>query len=202
MTFIQDFAELAHATPQGTWNRALWEQLPDDGNRYEVINGVLYMTKAPSSFHQWIIRQIARILFAQIDDTGYGFTYLAPIGVFMPQCDPVQPDSVVVKQDNLGIFQAGDIIGVPALLVEVLSPSNPHSDMVVKRAAYARAGVPEYWIVRPAERDMLLCSQPDPPQGDYAQTRHIPPSGVLVSPTLPVRAAIAPFFAGSPDTTL
>jgi Uma2 family endonuclease len=67
---------------------------------------------------------------------------------------------------------------------------------------YARAGVPEYWIVRPAGRDVLVCSQPDAMLGDYAQVQHVAPDSELVSPTLPIHAPIAGFFAGVPDTTL
>src|SRR6478672_1540958 len=48
--------ELVLRSPEADWDRARWETLPDDGNRYEVIDGVLYMTTAPSNFHQWIIR--------------------------------------------------------------------------------------------------------------------------------------------------
>lgn len=120
----------------------------------------------------------------------------------MPGCDPVQPDLLVVRQEELGIFRDRRIYGVPALLIEVLSPSNPEQDMEVKRDAYARAGVPEYWVVRPAERDMLVCSQPDTRLGVYTRVDSIPPGGEVVSPTLPFRASIASFFANAPDTTL
>jgi Uma2 family endonuclease len=194
--------ELALRSLEADWNRERWERLPDDGNRYEVIDGVLYMTTAPSTFHQWIIRQIVRILFQYIDDVGLGVTTWAPIGLFMPGCDPVQPDIVVVRSADLSMFQESRILGVPALLVEVLSPSNSNQDTRVKRAAYARAGVPEYWIMRPAERDALVCSQPDAALGDYAQVQHVAPGGELVSPSLPIRATVAGFFAGAPDTTL
>lgn len=184
------------------WNRTRWEQLPPDGNRYEVIDGVLYVSTAPSFFHQWIIRQIVRVLFAQIDDTHIGITLWAPLGVFMPGCDPVQPDVVVLRQDDLALIHDRRINGVPALLIEVLSPSNAELDTTVKRAAYARAGVPEYWIVRPEQRDVIVCSQPDLNLGNYTQSDHVPPDGTLVSPTLPVQVAIATFFADAPDTTL
>lgn len=194
--------ELALRSHDATWNRERWERLPADGNRYEVIAGVLYMTTAPSNFHQWIIRQTAREFFHQIDDTGVGVTLWAPIGLFMPGCDPVQPDLLVVRAADLGIIREGRIHGVPALLVEVLSPSNPDQDLRIKREAYARAGVPEYWIMRPAERDVLVHSQPDPATGQYASVSHVPPDGELVSPTLPFRAPVATFFAGAPDTTL
>ena len=194
--------ELILRSPQANWDAARWATLPADGNRYEVIDGVLYMTTAPSAFHQWIIRQIARALFAQIDDLGIGTTLWSPIGVFMPGCDPVQPDLLVVRQEELGIFHDRRIYGVPALLIEVLSPSNPEQDMEVKRDAYARAGVPEYWVVRPAERDLLVCSQPDTHLGVYTRIDSIPPAGELISPSLPFRAPIASFFANAPDTTL
>ncbi len=91
---------------------------------------------------------------------------------------------------------------MPSLLIEVLSPSNPDTDVEIKRKAYARAGVPEYWIVCPASRDALVYSQPDAALGDYADSKRIDPDAELVSPTLPLRAAVADFFADAPDTTL
>jgi Uma2 family endonuclease len=194
--------QIALRSHDGTWNRARWETLPADGNRYEVIDGILYMSTAPSVFHQWIIRQIVRTLFAQIDDAGVGLTFWSPIGVFMPGCDPVQPDVLVVRAADRGIFRDGRIEGVPALLVEVLSPSHPTVDTRIKREAYAKAGVPEYWIVRPATRDVLVCTQPDPTLGDYVRTQAFGPGEELVSSTLPVRAAVAALFASAPDTTL
>jgi Uma2 family endonuclease len=124
-----------------------------------------------------------------------------PLGLFMPGCDPVQPDLVVVRTENLHIIHDRRITGIPALLIEVLSPSNPTQDTRTKRKAYARAGVPEYWIVRPASRDLLLCTQPDAALGDYASSDLIAPDGTLVSPTLPVHTPIARFFADAPDTT-
>ncbi len=185
-----------------TWNRVRWEGLPANENRYEVIDGVLYMTTAPSSFHQWIIRQIVFALGTQIDQPRHGVTLWAPIGVFMPGCDPVQPDILVVRTADLAMFRDRRIFGVPALLIEVLSPSNVEQDTEIKLGAYARAGVAEYWIVRPAERDVLVYSQPDPALSTYARCDHITPADTLVSPTLPFVSAVAPFFADAPDTTL
>jgi Uma2 family endonuclease len=194
--------DLALRSLDASWNYARWQHLPDDGNRYEVIDGVLYMTTAPSFFHQWIVSRITRVLQAQLEDTGIALVVFAPIGVLMPGCDPVQPDIVVVRREQLGIIAERRINGVPALLVEVVSPGTLRQDSEIKRAAYARAGVPEYWLVRPTERDVLLHSQPDPTLGAYLQTDHVPPNGELISPTLPVRAAISAFFAGSPDETV
>jgi Uma2 family endonuclease len=202
VAIITELPQYVLRSPDANWNRALWEQLPNDGNRYEVIDGVLYMTTAPSNFHQWIIRQIFLTLYQQLDVNGIGLTLWSPIGLFMPGCDPVQPDILFVQNEDRDIIREKHIFGVPTLLVEVLSPTNPDTDLVVKRGAYARAGVPEYWIVRPATRDMLVCSLPDESMGDYAQVQHVAPDAELVSPALPVRAAIANFFADAPDTTL
>ncbi|MBA3946327.1 MAG: Uma2 family endonuclease [Herpetosiphonaceae bacterium] len=71
-----------------------------------------------------------------------------------------------------------------------------------ERKAYARAGLPEYWIARPAERDVLVCTEPDQSIAAYLQTRHVAPSAELQSPTLPIRTPIDRFFAGAPDPTL
>lgn len=69
-----ELPELVLRSPGATWDLALWETLPNDGNRYEVIDGVLYMTTAPSTYHQYITKQIARVLLAKIDDAGLGET--------------------------------------------------------------------------------------------------------------------------------
>ena len=120
----------------------------------------------------------------------------------MPGCDPVQPDVFVVRAADTHIIRGGRVEGVPAPIVEVLSPSHPETDTRIKRAAYARAGVPEYWMIRPATRDALVCTHPDASAGDYLQTTHVTEGEELVSPTLPVRVPVAALFAGAPDTTL
>jgi Uma2 family endonuclease len=185
-----------------SWCADRWEELPADGNRYEVIDGVLYMSTSPSYFHQWIIDQAHELVGAPLRKQGIAYSARAPIGVFMPGCDPVQPDFLLVRMERASIIANGRINGVPDLIVEVLSPSHPGLDTTTKRIAYARAGVPEYWIVRPATRDIMLYWQPDSNFGDFSQSRLIPADGVLDSPTLPISQQIADFFAGSPDTTL
>jgi Uma2 family endonuclease len=202
MVVTTKLPELALRSHDADWNRARWELLPDDGNRYEVIAGVLYMTTAPSNFHQWIIRLIFLGLYQQLDSNGLGATLWAPIGLFMPGCDPVQPDLLFIRAADLGMLRDQHIFGVPALLIEVLSPSNSRQDTEIKLAAYARAGVPEYWIARPAERDVIVHSDPDLATGRYRRVQHIPSDGELISPTLPFRATVASFFAGAPDTAI
>lgn len=189
-------------SPDATWCADRWEKLPADGNRYEVIDGVLYMSTSPSYFHQWVIEIIHESVGMPLRHQGIAYSARAPIGVFMPGCDPVQPDYLLVRMERASIIENGRINGVQDLIVEVLSPSHPRLDTTIKRTAYARAGVPEYWIVRPATRDIMVYWQPEPDFGDFAQSRLVPADGLLESPTLPISQRIADFFAGSPDTTL
>jgi Uma2 family endonuclease len=194
--------ELFLRSLDASWTRARWEQLPEDGNRYEVIDGVLYMSTAPSPFHQWIHRQTFLLLIRQLEEPGIGLVLYAPIGLFMPDVEAVQPDLLVIRTEEVGMIRDRRIRGVPALLVEILSPSNADYDLEIKRRIYARSGVPEYWAFRPASRDALVYSDPDPTISDYRTVTHIPADGELVSPTLPARFPIAAVFAGAPDTTL
>ena len=100
------------------------------------------------------------------------------------------------------LFVDAKVREAPDLIAEVLSPSNPEHDSAVKRGAYARAGVPEYWIVRPASRDVLVCWQPDATRGDYAESRLVGPDDILEAVTLPISVAVRELFAGALDTTL
>jgi len=149
---ISTDAPVVAGPPQGHWTYADWETLPLDGNRYEIIDGVLYMTTAPSNFHQWIIQRLYRFIGMPAEDQNLAYSFAAPIGLLMPGCDPVQPDFVIVRKENAAIIRDRRIRGVPDLLVEILSPGNAAHDEEIKLRAYARAGVPEYAIIDPRLR--------------------------------------------------
>jgi Uma2 family endonuclease len=178
-----------------TWNEARWETLDHDNYRYEVIDGVLYMSTSPSMYHQWISGQTIDVLKEQLQRKGLGYVFSAPTGLFMPGASPVQPDIIVFRPEDKELILASRTETIPLLLAEILSPSNSDYDLTTKRIAYARAGVPEYWILRPTERDVLVHSEPEPTTGLYLRTHRVAPDGELVSPTLPFRAPIAAFFA-------
>ena len=187
--------------PQGQWTYADWEELPEDGNRYEIIAGVLYMTTAPSSFHQWIIKQLVRYIAIPAEDQGLAFGFPAPVGVIMPGCDPVQPDFVVVLASRKSIFRERRIRGVPDLLVEILSPGNKAYDQEVKLDAYARAGVPEYAIIDPSTR--ALSHHRLEALGRYASPHAYGEAEVAHFDCLPtISVPVGDLFAGAPDTTL
>ena len=185
---------------QGHWTYADWERLPDDGDRYEVIDGVLYMTTAPSTFHEWITIAFMRYVGIPAIEQGLAYVMTAPVGVLMPGCDPVQPDVVVVLKEHASLFKDRRIRGVPDLIVEILSPSNADYDLRIKLAAYARAGLPEFAIIDPVERTLSLRRLAEP--GRYAPAVIAGGADVVVFDCLPsISLAVADLFAGAPDET-
>jgi len=196
-----DAAISVKGPPQGQWTYADWEMLFDDGNRYEVIDGVLYMSTAPSYFHQWIIRRLDHYVGIPAEEQGLAFAATAPVGVLMPGCQPVQPDFVVVLAARKAIIHDRRIRGVPDLIVEVLSPGNSDFDKEVKLAAYASAGVPEYGIIGPAEKTLSLYTLEQP--GTYSEPRVFNAGDTVTFACLPtIPLEVGKLFADAPDTTL
>lgn len=142
--------------PQGEWTYADYQRLPDDGWRYEIIRGELFMAPAPSPKHQAVIRNLALELGRFLAGRPGGRFYFAPIDLLLPQglSTPVQPDLVYLAPEHLGLVKAGYIEGAPDLIVEVLSPTNWLVDRRTKFEAYAQAGVAEYWIVDPQKQQV------------------------------------------------
>ncbi len=132
------------------WTYEDYCQLPDDGTRYEVIDGRLFVTPAPRLIHQIVLARLYEA-FIPLRDRGECFTFLAPTDVRVAGCDPVQPDVIVLRRDQRRIMQEKYIQGAPALVIEVLSPSNRRHDRITKLQAYARAGIEGYWIADPED---------------------------------------------------
>jgi len=126
--------------------------LPEDGRRYEILDGDLFMSPAPGVNHQRILMRLARILADHVDAAGLGEVFIAPLDILLGEHDIVQPDIVFVATANQVVVTEKHIRGVPDLLVEITSPSRPELDTRDKRVVYARCGVPCYWIVDPSER--------------------------------------------------
>lgn len=194
-------APAVEGPPQGQWTFADWERLPDDGNRYEIIDGVLYMSTAPSFFHQWIILQLTEYIGIPAKNAGIAIPIFAPVGVLMPGCDPVQPDFALVRSSNAAIIRDRRIRGVPDLIVEILSPTNKAYDQQVKLAAYARAGLPECAIVDPAARSLSHYRLTEP--GHYGPPHVYGETETVTFDCLPaISLQVGQLFAGAPDTTL
>ena len=120
---------------------------PDDGQRYELVDGEVYVTPSPSTCHQDIVLRLARRIADHLDRHGGGRVYVSPLDVVLSSTDVVEPDVVFVAEADAGKITRSNIQGAPTLAIEVLS--DPRHDRVRKRRLYARFGVPEYWIVDP-----------------------------------------------------
>ncbi len=137
---------------QGQWNYIHYAALPDDGQSYEIVDGVLYMAPAPNRWHQRAVLKIAARLEAFIDQVGLGEVYTGPLDVRLQENTVVQPDVLVILKAHLDRLTDMGVTGAPDLVVEVASPATATYDRREKYDAYARAGVPEYWLVDPATR--------------------------------------------------
>jgi Uma2 family endonuclease len=144
---------MALTKPAGTWTYEDLFALPDDGKRYEIIEGELFEMPPPNLAHATVIANLIALLVPLINALG-GRWYTAPVGVFISGANPVEPDIVALLPGSAARREHRGIDGPPDLVIEVLSPSNVSHDVVTKRALYSRAGVREYWIVNPERRTL------------------------------------------------
>jgi Uma2 family endonuclease len=128
--------------------------MPEDGHRYELCEGDLVMTPSPRPRHQSVVGNLHLVMAEHVREHALGEVYLSPVDVILSRITVLQPDLVYVEQGRLGIVTERAIEGAPTLVVEVLSPSSSARDRGVKQALYARYGVPNYWIVEPATRNV------------------------------------------------
>lgn len=123
--------------------------LPDDGRRYEVLDGALAVSPAPRPWHQTVSRRLQFALYSGLELAGQGQVFNAPIDVILSPHDIVQPDLVYLTEAQRELVTDRAIEGPPALLVEILSPSTRRRDVLVKSRIYAEHGVERYWLVDP-----------------------------------------------------
>jgi len=134
--------------PQGSWTYEDWLNFPDDGWKYEIIDGELQMTPPPGTGHQLSSGSLFARLYLYVEDHNLGKVLEAPCAVRLPtQPVPLEPDIFFIRKENLHIITKKEVRGVPDLIVEILSPSNASYDRETKFAVYQQAGVPEYWLV-------------------------------------------------------
>jgi Uma2 family endonuclease len=128
------------------------ELLPDpgDGRRYEIIDGVLYVSKQPRFDHQYAADGLTAALRTWSAQSKRGVAVTAP-GIIFENDDNVAPDLIWISNERLrtALWDDGHFHEAPELVVEVLSPGekNAGRDRELKPKVYARQGVAEYWIV-------------------------------------------------------
>ncbi len=129
------------------WTREEVLALPDDGNRYELVDGELLVSPSPRGLHQRGIVEIFRSLDPFIRKNRLGAICLAPADLDLRSGHLVQPDLFVGRMVRGREPIEWDEFGIPILVLEVVSPATARYDRVTKRRLYQRAGVPTYWIV-------------------------------------------------------
>ena len=159
--------------------------MPYDGNRYEVIEGDLYVSRQPSYDHQYTCNRLGRFLDVWNDDAQTGVVLGAP-GLVFSDDDDVAPDMVWVSRERLASAadEAGHLTRAPELVVEVLSPgrANEHRDRQAKLNLYSRRGVAEYWIVDWMQRLVEVYRRE---RGALQHAATLYDGDALESPTLP-----------------
>ena len=125
------------------------EAMPDDNNRYEVIDGELFVSKSSGIPHQAVSMNLTYAFLKHLEQHPVGKIYATP-GVIFSDIDAVIPDLVFIRRERMNEVISGDrIVAAPDLVVEILSPGpeNRRRDRIVKRQLYAKFGVKEYWIL-------------------------------------------------------
>lgn len=142
------------ATPNAVkrWTLEELHSLPDDGNKYELVRGELFVTPPPTFDHETIGARLAQILTPYVGAHRLGLVY-RPRAVLRFEGSEVEPD-LMVRHPAPGADW--DRAPVPILVVEILSPSTRRRDREQKRAFYLDAGVAEYWMVDPETRSITV----------------------------------------------
>ena len=170
MATVQDYFDLEERLRQPARGEPVWllaKQFPVQGawtteeylslvteRRVEYVDGCLEFLPVPTKFHQWIAGFLYRHLFSSITDRGLGYVFQAGYRVRVPDRFR-DPDVVVILNRNA--MKAGEQYTDAAdLVVEVVSSDDPDRDQVNKKAEYALAGIPEYWIADPRDKSLTI----------------------------------------------
>ena len=161
---------------------AEYRTLPEtDGGVWELINGELYQMPSATAEHQFLmdflVRMINNLTTSIQPITGLAFSNL---GLALSDLYAPTPDIIYLRYENLRLINGNMVEGIPDLVVEILS-SDRNRDLVMKRGLYASAGVPEYWIVDPANEVILVLELSG---GEYAE-RTLSRSDTLATSTIP-----------------
>lgn len=166
------------------WTLEEVHSLPDDGNKYELIRGKLFVTPPPTDGHETISARLTRLLDPFVAANGLGYVY-HPRAVMRFEGSEVEPD-LMVRRPHPNPDQgdkAWDVAPLPSLIVEIASGSTRRRDREQKRQLYLDAHVPEYWIVDP---ELWTVTVVRPGEPDRTEREQIvwPPPGITARLTL------------------
>jgi Uma2 family endonuclease len=153
---------LPHGRPL---TRADLDRMPDDGHRYELVDGVLVVSPSPRRVHQRAVLRLLRLLDdacpAELEVLG------APFDVVLASDTVMIPDVLVARRSD---FTDRDLPTAPVLVVEVLSPSTRRFDLMLKRSRFEAAGANAYWVVDPDEPYLIAWELR---AGSYVEVAHV-----------------------------
>lgn len=180
------------------WTSQDLETMPDDGKRYEVVDGELYVSKQPHWNHQHLCLRLGGLLDAWSLTTGAGEANGAP-GLIFTEDDDVAPDIIWISYERLAtaLHEDGKLHAAPELAVEVLSPGslNERRDREAKLKLYSRRGVMEYWIVSWQEKRIEVYRRED---ASLKLVKTLYEDDILNSPLLPgFSCKVGQLFTGS-----
>jgi Uma2 family endonuclease len=131
-----------------------YKSLPE-GTLAELIDGILYMSPAPSLQHQDVLGELSMLIRMHVKKNQLGKVYFCPCDVYLDDIsNAVQPDLLFIAADNRNVsFLANGVHGAPDFVIEILSPGNANHDWKTKMSLYERFRVKEYWIVDPHSKE-------------------------------------------------
>ena len=171
------------------WTVDMLDALPEDGQRYEIIDGELFVTPGPGEPHQDIVGELHARLHEYLEDRAIGKAMISPADVRRGdrKRNRVQPDVFVVRVTDgkrpAYPYELHDLL----LAVEVVSPSNPTLDYQVKRELYLREEVGEYWVINPEVRNISRWKGRDDPGEVLSKRIEWHPAGMNLPFVLDVR---------------
>ncbi len=127
-----------------------------DDERYELLDGELFIPPAPSIAHQHVAMKLGTRLDSYVEEANLGVVFSAPTDVVLTQTDVVQPDLIFISSERAGIVTTANIQGAPDLIVEIRSDSTAERDETLKRQLYEECSVQEYWLVDPETRTITV----------------------------------------------
>jgi Uma2 family endonuclease len=170
------------STPKIQFTYEDYLELPDDGKRYEIIDGELYMSTAPTTNHQRIAGNFFGLLFIYLRSHPIGILMSAPLEVFFSKTNLAQPDVVFISNERQNVVKAEHVKGAPDLVIEVLSPGTEKRHRTVKLKMYAKFGVGEYWMAKENTATGEIFRLRD---GELVPVARLGKSDVLTSPLFP-----------------
>jgi len=134
-----------------------WDSMPHgDGNRYEIIEGELFVSRSPGLTHQIVLTNLTSLIWSYLKTNPIG-TVAGNSGLVLSNITGVIPDLVFFRKEQRETIVTDDrLTGAPALVVEIVSPgpANIRRDRITKLQLYAAYSIPEYWIVNPGSKTL------------------------------------------------